>query len=447
MGEKILVIEDDAAIAEYAVMVLRKEKYEVRQAADGQSGLNKAQEFQPDLVVLDLMMPGMHGYQVCQSLREDKKLSKVRILITSTKSYDADQVGAKGAGADAYLTKPYTAERLVAEVRKLLASRPAAEKVSGNGSTSDQVDQHTHVHAKEKPVKVKSKGEKSGVLVRFWGTRGSTPAPGRFTVRYGGNTACTEMRFGDEIFVVDCGTGLRELGVSLLEEFGDEAIEGHLFVGHTHWDHIQGFPFFTPFYIPKNKFNLYSVRGAGKSLERVFRGQMAADYFPVPLKSLASGLEFIELEAPINIGGVRVSYQHLNHPGVAIGFRFEYQGKVITYISDHETFSRLSGKSEMTLKQDRGIEDFARDSDLLICEAQYTEEEYEVKKGWGHSTFNDVIDRAIATGSKHLCLFHHDPLHTDDMMDGFLEDCRRRIAKAGSSMICTAAKEMQTINL
>lgn len=445
MSEKILIIEDDAAIAEYAAMVLSKEEYEVQQAPDGQSGLDKAREFQPDLVVLDLMMPGMHGYQVCQSLRGDKKLSKVRILITSTKCYDADQEGAKGAGADAYLTKPYTAEGLVAEVKKLLASRPTADKISGNGSTD--VDQHTRVHTEEKPIAVKLKSGNSDVLIRYWGTRGSTPAPGRLTVRYGGNTSCTEMRFGDQIFVVDCGTGLREFGVSLLEEFGDEMIEGHLFVGHTHWDHIQGFPFFTPFYIPKNKFNLYSVRGAGKSLERVFRGQMAADYFPVPLKSLSSGLEFIELEAPINIGGVRVSYQHLNHPGVAIGFRFEYQGKVITYISDHETFSRLSGKSEMTLKQDKAIEDFARDSDLLICEAQYTEEEYEIKKGWGHSTFNDVVDRAIRTGSKHLSLFHHDPLHTDDMMDGFLEDCRKRIKKAGSSMVCTAAQEGQTINL
>jgi len=260
----------------------------------------------------------------------------------------------------------------------------------------------------------------------------------------GGTTSCVQVTCGDIHIVFDAGTGLRLLGSELVKRM---PVSVHLFISHVHWDHIQGFPFFTPFYIPRNKFNLYSVRGAGKSLERVFRGQMASDYFPVPLKSLSADVQFIELEAPVEIGPVKVSYQFLNHPGIAIGFRFEAFGKSVSYISDHETFARLNGDSEVTRKQDLKIAEFAKGSDLLICEAQYDEDEYEMKKGWGHSTFKDVLERGMAAEAQHLVLFHHDPMHTDEMMDEYLDHCREIVRKAGSSMILTAARERQTLHV
>ncbi len=266
-------------------------------------------------------------------------------------------------------------------------------------------------------------------------------------MRYGGNTSCTEIRLGKELIIVDCGSGVRELGIALLKEYGEKRIDGHIFVGHTHWDHIQGFPFFTPLYVPQNHFTVYSVRGAGKSLERVFRGQMAADYFPVPLKSLSSHLKFVELEEAVKIGEAKVSYFFLNHPGVSIGFRFEYAGKAISYLSDHETFWRLGGKNDHTKRQDDAVAAFAKGSDILICEAQYDEEEYKLKKGWGHSTFNDVVDRALQAEAKHLSLFHHDPEHTDEIMDGYVEHCNERIRAAGSLMRCTGAQEKESLTL
>ncbi|MFC1680069.1 MBL fold metallo-hydrolase, partial [Elusimicrobiota bacterium] len=258
--------------------------------------------------------------------------------------------------------------------------------------------------------------------IRFWGTRGSSPVPGPGTIRYGGNTACTEIRVGGEIIIVDCGSGLRELGMSLVKEFGKEPIRGHIFVGHTHWDHIQGFPFFFPVYIKQNRFKVYSVHGAGKSLERVFRGQMVADYFPVPLENLACELDFVEMERSVDIGPVKVRYHFLNHPGITIGFRFEAYGKTLCYISDHESYVRFQGESEMTRQKEAELVEFVRGCDILISEAQYTEEEYEYKRGWGHSTFTDVVDRAIASKCKHLVLFHHDPVHTDEMMDRYVEE-------------------------
>ncbi|PCI39570.1 MAG: hypothetical protein COB53_03055 [Elusimicrobia bacterium] len=448
--KKILVIEDDEALNEYAVRALQNADYEVERAYNGQEGVEKADSFKPDLVVLDLMMPGIHGIQVCEKLRSNSSLAETRILISSAKGYASDITGAREAGADDYLQKPYKTEELQRKVADLL------EAPQTNGMIKDPAPERAQAELPRTMIitgeaaeaaTAAAMGVKKSVKVRFWGTRGSCPAPGPDTVRYGGNTSCTELRFGDIICIIDCGSGLRELGIELMKEFSNQAIQAHVFVGHTHWDHIQGFPFFTPFYLPRNNFNLFSVRGAGKSLERVFRGQMASDYFPVPLKSLSANINFVEMEAPIQVGPVKVSYQFLNHPGISIGFRFEAYGKSITYISDHETFSRLNGKNDVTQKQDEMVADFAKGSDLLICEAQYDEEEYKHKKGWGHSTFRDVITRGIDAKVGHLVLFHHDPLHTDEMMDAYLDECRELVRQSDSKMILTAARERQTLEV
>ncbi|MFH1726466.1 MAG: response regulator [Elusimicrobiota bacterium] len=448
MKGKILVVEDDIALAAYATEILKREEYEVEQVYDGKEGVEKALSYLPDLIVLDLMLPGMHGIQVCEKLREKTGSAGPRILITSSKSYDTDIQEAKNAGADDYLTKPYKAEDLRDKVRELLGRdcRSAPEQAALAAGESGSFSRSVAVKGPVESAPVSGSAE-TEVKVRFWGTRGSSPAPGPDTVRYGGNTVCTELRIGGRLVIIDCGSGIRELGVSLLKEFGDKPIEGHIFVGHTHWDHIQGFPFFTPFYVKRNNFSVYSVHGAGKSLGRVFSGQMAADYFPVPLTSLACQLRFFEMEGPIEIGLVRVRYHFLNHPGIAIGFRFEAYGKSVTYISDHESYRRLNGDSDITRKQDKAIVEFARDSDILVCEAQYTEEEYNLKRGWGHSTFNDAVDRGLAAGCKHLVLFHHDPVHTDEMMDQYLDECQERVRQARSPLLCTAARERQSISV
>ncbi len=439
---KVLIIDDDPMVAEFASDALSSRGYEVRRAPDGPEGLRAASAFAPDLVILDLMMPGMHGYEVCRRLRADTAAAKARILITSSKSFASDIDSAKKAGADAYMVKPYTMSALQAQVADLIGA--AASNGTVDNEDKDTMTVHT---GGEVSIAAAIDPLKKDVTVRFWGTRGSSPAPGPDTVRYGGNTACVEVRVGDLILIIDCGSGIRELGLALLREFGEKPMEGHILIGHTHWDHIQGFPFFPPLYLKRNKFNIYSVRGSSKSLERVFRGQMAADYFPVPLHNLASDIHFVELEGPVHIGPVTVSYHFLNHPGVAIGFRIEAFGKTVTYVSDHEGFTRLNGDSELNRRQDAAVIEFAKGADILIMEAQYTEEEYKQKKGWGHSTFDDAVGRGIAAGAKHMVLFHHDPTHTDEMMDNFLDYCREKIRKAGSPMLCSAAREKVSVTL
>ncbi|MEK7389117.1 MAG: MBL fold metallo-hydrolase [Elusimicrobiota bacterium] len=283
--------------------------------------------------------------------------------------------------------------------------------------------------------------------VRFWGVRGSIPSPGPATVRYGGNTPCVEIQAGEELIIVDAGTGIRELGLDLLKRAVGSPIQGSLFIGHSHWDHIQGFPFFTPLYLPSSRFQVFGMHGTTKSFQDVMAGQMHSTYFPVQLQDLGSKPEFVELTAPIEIGPVKVSHHFLNHPGITVGFRFEHAGKVVSYISDHEPYSTLNTKGEFSDKEDAAIARFVAGSDMLICEAQYTVDEYKIKRGWGHSTFNSVLDLAQLAGVARVALFHHDPLHTDDTMDAMIAESLSLISSRSLTLECFAAREGQVVQL
>jgi len=409
--KKVLIVDDDPSILKIASMRLRAEALEILTASDGAEGLRLIRDHRPAVVVLDLMMPKVHGFSVLQQVRSDPSLRATKILVTSAKGYASDVERVQKLGADRYLHKPYDLQELWEAVSELLGDR------------------------------------KAKFTIRFWGTRGSIATPGPATVKYGGNTACTEVRCGQQLLILDAGTGIRTLGVSLMEEFAGRPIRGHIFVGHTHWDHIQGFPFFAPAFAAGNEFTIYSLRGAEKPLERIFRGQMDSDYFPVRLSDMQARLLFSELESDVDIGGARVSYVFLNHPGVAIGFRVRFEGRSLTYISDHETYARLGPGGRDPDPMDLEVAKFASHSDLLICEAQYTEEEYAAKKGWGHSTFLDVLERTAQARAKSLAIFHHDPSHDDPFLDRVEEFCQRTIQERSYGFHCFLAREGMTIEL
>ncbi len=440
--KKVLIVDDDPLLAECAADLLEG-LYETQLASDGQDGYEKALVFVPDVVITDLMMPRMHGYELCHRLKSEQKLPGIKVLVASSKTFATDIKEALEAGADAYIIKPYSNDELVETVQILAGDKAPPSPAAGGKEVPARACEVTE------PVKAGQDGPApSSMTVRFWGTRGSCPSPGKNTVRYGGNTACTEVRIGDIPIILDCGTGLRGLGTALQREFSDKPLNGHIFVGHTHWDHIQGFPFFTPLYSKRNSFRIYSVRGSHTSLEGVFSGSMASDYFPIPLNKLSSRLDFVEMHGPVELpGGIKVSFHHLNHPGVAIGFRIEACGKTVTYLSDHESFVKLHGDNDVARRDDAAIPVFARGSDLLIGEAQYTEQEYAMRRGWGHSTLDDMVRYAIDAGAKRLAIFHHDPDHTDEMMDENIEHCRRLIRDAGSTLSCFGAQEGQSIEL
>ena len=258
--------------------------------------------------------------------------------------------------------------------------------------------------------------------IKFWGVRGSTPTPQPENLRYGGNTSCVEVRFGDSLFIFDCGTGFRSLGQQLRREFDSRTISARIFVSHFHWDHIQGIPFFGPLYDkPENHFIFHSSSRT-RSLKRVMEEQMASPYFPVDLNEMKAKREFHELdEGRISLDDVTVQAAWLNHPQGCMGFRLESKQGVVVYATDNETGDA---------KFDKSVRKLASGADVLIYDAQYLPEEYEARKrGWGHSHWREAINIVMESGAKELILFHHDPDHDDNCIDKAVREARNYYAK------------------
>jgi len=291
--------------------------------------------------------------------------------------------------------------------------------------------------------------------VTFWGTRGSIATPGKSTMKYGGNTSCVELRAGKEIIVFDAGTGIRNLGLKIMKEFGSRPLTIHLFISHTHWDHIQGFPFFVPAYEARNRIHIYGPPGRDKPFDSVFRGQMDSDYFPIDLGDMSPNIEVHEVRSRIEIGRLAVDHFYLNHPALTLGFRVTDGRRTVVYATDNEPYAgsiHASGKKidkhiDLPVMLDEKFVDFLRGTDLYIGEAQYTKEEYEEKKGWGHSPLETTVRFAVQANAKRLALFHHDPMHTDVFLDRMVGQAKELVKLYGGKTKCFASREGQSVIL
>ena len=292
--------------------------------------------------------------------------------------------------------------------------------------------------------------------VRFWGVRGSLPVPGAKTERYGGNTSCVEVRSaaGTRV-VVDAGTGIRKLGKELASEGEAGHARVHLLISHTHWDHIQGLPFFAPLYQAGNQFYVYARQRDDTHLRAVFASQTEDPYFPVPFNAVKAEVAFRELVegARFQIGDVKVSCTRLNHPWIAMAYRLDCDGASVVYSTDTAPFTDVLLEHEFIktppivggplipehaakLRAMReGLIDLCRGADLLIYDTQFTQEEYRMRPHWGHSTPQDAIEIAAAAKVKTLALFHHAPERTDDQQDAILEATRLETRDLGIEVI------------
>jgi phosphoribosyl 1,2-cyclic phosphodiesterase/DNA-binding response OmpR family regulator len=269
--------------------------------------------------------------------------------------------------------------------------------------------------------------------IRFWGTRGSIPKPGPATVRYGGNTSCVEVRTASGgLILLDCGTGAHALGQALLAEPRGPR-RGHVLISHTHWDHIQGLPFLAPLFVSDFEWDIYGPRGLGPSIRETLAGQMQYTYFPITIEQFAAKVRYHDLvEGSLEIDDVRISAHYMNHPALTLGYRIEADGACVVYATDHEPHTPALARGERPAQtaDECQYAAFIEGADLLIHDAQFTLDEYENHRGWGHSPVEFAVDLAIAGRVRQLALFHHDPLRDDAGVDRLVERARERAAGA-----------------
>jgi phosphoribosyl 1,2-cyclic phosphodiesterase len=285
------------------------------------------------------------------------------------------------------------------------------------------------------------------MLVSFWGTRGSVSTPGRITEKYGGNTPCVSVRYQDIQVIFDAGTGIRNLGLDLLDELERKGRMPslHIFLSHTHWDHIQGLPFFAPSYQKDTVLTIYGSSHKGRFLSSILHEQMDYEYFPVSMSSLKADINIKEIkESKIRLGALTIECQEqVFHPGGSVRYKVSLNDRKIVYASDVELDKLFNSEeeNEENRKLIQEFMDFISEADLLIADAQYTEEEYPQKVGWGHTSVPVLLDAAYRSNVKQLAIFHHDPQHSDKFLDELYIKNRSKYLEGDQKMDLFWARE------
>jgi phosphoribosyl 1,2-cyclic phosphodiesterase len=282
--------------------------------------------------------------------------------------------------------------------------------------------------------------------IRFWGTRGSIPSPGPLTARYGGNTPCVEVRGADDgLIILDAGSGIRGLG-RWLAESNNGPVKADIVLTHGHWDHIQGIPFFAPLFVKGNSIRVWGSDTLDRPLEAVIREQMGPVVFPVMFNDVAAKVDFCTItEGKTYDLGCRLSAMSVRHPGGALAIKITDTSGTAVYVSDNELGpggDSLPGASTAWRGQ---LVNFIRGADVLIHDATYTTDEYQMHRGWGHSTPEETTELALESGVNQLVLFHHKPDRTDDEIDASVKRCESIVKKRGSKMSVVAAAEGMTV--
>jgi CheY-like chemotaxis protein len=399
---RIMVVDDNLAIATTAKVLLENAGFEVTLCDSPTRALEEIPNQRPDCVLLDILMPGIDGLEVCRRLRAREELANLKIVMFTAKAFKYDQARAAELGADGYIVKPIDPETFVDQVTRLIADK---------------------------------------IEMKFWGVRGTLPRPGPDSLRYGGNTSCVTLTFANEpLIVLDAGSGIKNLSNALMAS-GKQRIQGKILISHPHWDHINALPFFAPLYVPGNDFEIIGADQSGVTVRDFVSAQMDGVYFPITTREFGARVEFRDLrEGSYKIAGLCVETLLLSHPGNCLGYRINYAGRSICYITDNELF--LPDSPYYSEEYEDRLTKFVKGADTLITDVTYTDEEYPKFVGFGHSSVSQVAALAARARVNTLYLFHHDPDQNDDDIDRKFESMREALAKCGGESVkCVAPAE------
>jgi len=403
----VYIVDDSRTHADIARALLEKEGHTVVVNQSGEEALREIPEQNPDCVVVDIMMPGLDGYELCRRLRSIRHLARTKLVIMSTKAYDSDRKRAFDLGANGYFVKPLHPAAFVAELERIVAET---------------------------------------LVMTFWGVRGTLPVSRRDSVRYGGNTSCVSLGFPDgRLLVLDAGTGIKALGDALTAARRSR-IDGRILISHPHWDHINALPFFTPFYAQGNQFEICGPAHGQATMRDLISVQMDGVYFPVTTREFSASVTYRDLGVGrLDLGDLTLDTMLLRHPGNCLGYRIQHGARSICYVTDNELYP-----PEHALHSDEYLErltEFTRGADVLITDCTYTDEEYRRRAGWGHSCVSQVADLAWRARVRTLYLVHHDPDQNDAAIDGKLDRARELLRARGAATEVYAPTEYAEVEV
>lgn len=433
--KKILVADPDASIVKNLRMQKDPSLYIFEVAKDGFECLSKIESWEPDLVLVELMLPRIHGMEVLRKIKIDPRTRHIGVILMTAHAMIQNYQAALKLDCDYFLEKPFEFSEVFPLLKRFFESKLQPGPFSGKESFAKSG--HCYV----------PKMHSTNSYIKFWGTRGSNPVSGPDYVRFGGNTSCLEIRHGHDLIIIDAGTGIRPLGTVLAESKPKHI---HLMISHTHWDHLAGFPFFAPIYDSDCQITIWTPIGFEMTTKELFTEMLTYSYFPVRLDDIQANIVFKDLleGEPFSIGSIHVNTHYAYHPGATVCFKFTVDKTTFGYATDNEFLMgyhgnpALPGKNHRLLTPYLSMIRFFKDCDFLVHEAQYNPLEYQKKVGWGHSSITNATVLITRAQIREWIIPHHDPRHTDadllkkmqmqyELLDTLKNPCRPRMAFDG----------------
>ncbi len=400
--QSFVIIDDDLVAADIQRRLLEKQGHKVEVSLDASNAVEFVSRIKPDILLVDIMMPNIDGLEVVRRLRLVPELRGLKIIVVSSKSYQADRDRALAMGADGMILKPVTPATFADEVMVL---------------ASNNID------------------------ITYWGMRGTIPVPGKRTQRYGGNTTCVslEMPRGN-FFIFDAGSGIRELSRHVMAH-REGTFSAKIFISHPHWDHINALPYFVPLYIPGNEFEILGPGQGALTMREMVQAQMDGVYAPIPLRHFGAQVRYRNLsEEEVQVGDATVRTLLTAHPGNCLGYRVTLGERSFCFVTDSELYVKdTPGYDPAYIEK---LTDFVRGADVLLTDVMYSDAQHKSRVNWGHSGVTEIVGVADAAGVKELQMMQHDPDQTDDDIDAKLAEARAVLDSLGSSMTITAPAEL-----